>query len=98
MGIECLSLKPKQTLLLHHQRVGFALAFTWGDPPTFAGVNLGKMQMFLQMGTPHPKGCCVYFLIGDADVLYEFHRANGVEVVQEIGDENTESETTSCAT
>jgi catechol 2,3-dioxygenase-like lactoylglutathione lyase family enzyme len=68
------------------QKLGFRLAFTWGDPPTFAGVNLGKVQMFLQQGTPDPKGCSVYFLVGDADQLYEFHRANGVEVAREIGD------------
>ncbi|SRR5581483_8535500 len=68
------------------KKLGFKLAFTWGDPPAFAGVNLGRMQMFLQKGTPDPKGCSVYFLVGDADQLYEFHRANGVEVSQEIGD------------
>jgi catechol 2,3-dioxygenase-like lactoylglutathione lyase family enzyme len=68
------------------KKLGFKLAFTWGDPPSFAGVNLGKVQMFLQKGTPDPKGCSVYFLVGDADLLYEFHRANGVEVAQEIGD------------
>jgi len=67
-------------------KLGFKLAFTWGDPPTFAGVNLGKVQMFLQKGTPNPKGCSVTFLIGDADQFYEFHRANGVEVAEEIAD------------
>ncbi len=67
-------------------RLGFAPGFTWGDPPTFAGVNLGKVQMFLQKGTPEPKGCAVYFLVGDADMLYEFHRANGVDIAMEIGD------------
>lgn len=68
------------------KKLGFKLAFTWGDPPTFAGVNLGKVQMFLQKGMPDPKGCSVCFLVGDADQLYEFHRSNGVEVAQEIGD------------
>lgn len=67
-------------------KLGFERAFTWGDPPTFAGVNLGKVQVFLQKGTPDPKGCCVYFLVGDADALYEFHRAQGVEIALEIGD------------
>lgn len=67
-------------------RLGFALGFTWGDPPTFAGVNLGKVQMFLRKGTPEPKGCAVYFLVGDADMLYKFHRANGVDIAMEIGD------------
>ena len=68
------------------QKLGFQLGFTWGEPPTFAGVNLDKVQKFLRMGTPDPKGCVVYFLVGDADVLYEFHLSNGVEVAQEIGD------------
>jgi catechol 2,3-dioxygenase-like lactoylglutathione lyase family enzyme len=68
------------------KKLGFKLAFTWGDPPTFAGLNLDKVQMFLLKGTPNPKDCTVYFLVGDADVLYEFHRANGVEIAQEIGD------------
>ncbi len=68
------------------KKLGFAAAFTWGDPPTFAGVNLGKVQMFLRKGTPDPKGCVVYFLVGDADQLYEFHRAQGVEVAEPIED------------
>lgn len=67
-------------------KLGFWLAFTEGDPPTFAGVNLGNVQMFLRKGTPDPKGCSVFFLIGDADVLYDFHRANGVEIAAEIDD------------
>jgi len=68
-------------------QLGFKVGFTWGGPPpTFAGVNLGKVEMFLRKGTPDPKGCCVYFHVGDADVLYEFHRAKGVAVAQEIGD------------
>ena len=28
----------------------------------------------------------MYFVVGDADQLYEFHRANGVEVAEENGD------------
>jgi len=69
------------------KKLGFKLGFTWGgDPPTFAGVNLGKVQMLLQKGTPSPQGCGVTFLVGDADQLYAFHRANGVEVTAEIAD------------
>ena len=68
------------------KKLGFWLAFTWGDPPTFAGVNLGHVQIFLQQATPDPKGCSVYFVVGDADELYEYHRANGVEVVEPPGD------------
>jgi uncharacterized glyoxalase superfamily protein PhnB len=80
------------------KKLGFQKAFTWGErgfnpdmdaePPTFAGVNLGKVQMFLEKGTPtpNPDAAAVYFLVGDADHLYEIHRANGVEIVQPIAD------------
>jgi catechol 2,3-dioxygenase-like lactoylglutathione lyase family enzyme len=68
------------------KKLGFWLAFTWGDPPSMAGVNLGDVQMFLEKGTPSPTGCSVYFVVGDADALYEFQRANGVDVVVSPGD------------
>jgi len=63
-------------------KLGFWLAFKWGTPPTMAGVNLGQhVQIFLHLGTPNPNGCSMYFVIGNADELYEFHRANGVELL-----------------
>jgi catechol 2,3-dioxygenase-like lactoylglutathione lyase family enzyme len=68
------------------RKLGFKLGFTWGEPPTFAGVNLGNVQMFLRKGTPEPKGCTVSFLVGNADELYEFHRASGVEIAEPIAD------------
>ncbi|HVG89994.1 MAG TPA: VOC family protein [Alphaproteobacteria bacterium] len=75
------------TIDFYAKNLGFKLGFTWGgNPPTFAGVNLGKVQVFLQKGTPSPEGCAVTFLVGDADQLYAFHRANGVEVTAEIAD------------
>lgn len=67
-------------------RLGFLHAFSWGDPPTMAGVNIGKTQIFLGVGTPAPQGCSLYFVVGDADELYDYHRANGVEVIETLGD------------
>lgn len=64
------------------RKLGFKLAFTWGDPPTMAGVNLGRVQLFLEQGTPGPQGCSVYFVVGNADQLFEFQRANGVEILE----------------
>jgi hypothetical protein len=52
----------------------------------FAGLNLGKVGIFLKKAAPAPNAGAVFFTVGDADALYEFHRANGVEVVEEIGD------------
>lgn len=67
-------------------KLGFKLGFTWGDPPTFAGVSLDRVRIFLQKGTPGPTGCSAYFMVGDADELFEFHQANGVEVAEPIAD------------
>lgn len=69
-------------------KLGFQLGFTWGEPATFAGVSLGRARIFLKEGTPTPNAGvgAVFFPVEDADALYEFHRANGVAVVDEIGD------------
>jgi catechol 2,3-dioxygenase-like lactoylglutathione lyase family enzyme len=67
------------------KKLGFKLAFSEGDPPVVAGVNLGNVQIFLEHGMPNP-GCSVYFVVSNADDLYAFQRSNGVEVVQEPGD------------
>jgi catechol 2,3-dioxygenase-like lactoylglutathione lyase family enzyme len=67
-------------------KLGFELSFTWGDPVTFAGVHLDKVQMFLMQGKPAPGGTSVYFMVGDADALYDFHRGNGVEIAEPIDD------------
>jgi catechol 2,3-dioxygenase-like lactoylglutathione lyase family enzyme len=67
-------------------KLGFFVSFTWGEPPTFAGINLGNVQLFLQLGTSFPAGCSMYFVVEDADSLYDFHRANGVEILVPPGD------------
>jgi catechol 2,3-dioxygenase-like lactoylglutathione lyase family enzyme len=67
-------------------KLGFELGFMWGDPPAMGGVNLGGVQIFLEPGTPAPQGCSVYFVVGNADELYEYHRANGVEIAVPPGD------------
>src|SRR5687767_9207101 len=68
------------------KKLGFTLGFTWGEPPTMAGVNLDQVQIFLEQGTPSPKGCSVYFVVGDADELHAFHQSKGVEIVDDPGD------------
>jgi hypothetical protein len=62
-------------------KLGFTPGFVWGEPPRFAGVNLGEDQLFLRLGTPEPRGCAVYFVVGSADELYEHQRAMGAEVL-----------------
>ena len=57
-----------------------------GRSADVCGSDAGKVQLFLRKGTPEPKGCQVYFHVGDADELYAFQRAQGVEVATPIGD------------
>ena len=42
------------------KKLGFWLAFKWGEPPTMAGVNLGQcVQIFLQQGVPGQVVQCI---------------------------------------
>lgn len=68
------------------KKLGFTLGFTWGEPPAMAGVNLGDVQIFLSQGVPDPNGCSLFFIVGSADELCEFHRANGLEIIEPIED------------
>lgn len=68
------------------KKLGFTMGFIWGDPPTFAGVNLGGTRIFLSQGTSNPKGCSIFFVVGNADELYRFHSSNGVEIAEPLGD------------
>lgn len=62
-------------------KLGFTLGFTWGDPPGFASVKLGKAEVHLLKGNPTPGASQVYFPVDDANTLYDFHVANGVQVI-----------------
>ena len=66
-------------------RLGFSVGFIFGEPPTLAGVVLDQVQIFLERGASEPQRGLVYFVVGDADELHAFHRANGVEVLEEPG-------------
>ena len=86
--IECEQLHPTLSVSeipaaveFYTRRLGFTLGFLWGDPPAFAGLNLGQVQLFLRKAAPNPAGCSVSFLVGDADELFEFHLAAGVEIM-----------------
>ena len=59
-----------------------------GEPPEFAGLTLGKVQIFLLEGDTSPSSevAAAYFRVGDADQLFQYHRANGVEVTCKIDD------------
>ena len=62
------------------KKLGFQQAFTWGEPPTFAGLNLGKVQMFLAKGTRSIS------LSATPTSCTNSTAANGVEIAQTIDD------------
>jgi len=76
------------------KNLGFTLAFTWGDPPTFAGMNLGKVQMFLQHGTSDPKGYTSSSAMRTNST--NFIAPTVLKSRRRMATEHTESETTSC--
>ena len=65
------------------EKLGFTIGFDAGD---FAGVNFGRVQVFLEKGPPGTVPAAAYFVVDDADALLAHHRAHGVEVDEEIGD------------
>lgn len=93
--VDCECLHPclpvadvKAAVDFYTTKLGFTVGFTWpnADTPTMAGVNLGDVQVFLQQGVPNPAGVSVSFVVGNADELCDFQRANGVEIGEEPGD------------
>jgi catechol 2,3-dioxygenase-like lactoylglutathione lyase family enzyme len=70
------------------EKLGFTLAFKWGDPTTLAGVKLGEAEIFFSEGSPNPAGCWLAFVVGDADDLLAYQQGRGVEVEEEIGDKH----------
>lgn len=70
----------------YSSKLGFSTGFIWGSPPSMAGMVLDKVAVHLSKG--EPKGNAVYFAVGDADELYEFHKDHGAEITVEPGDRN----------
>ncbi len=70
-----------ESVEFYTSRLGFDVGFLWGEPPTMAGMQLGNVQVFLEEGPSAPSGCALYFVVGNADELFEFQRVNGVEII-----------------
>ena len=69
------------------ERLGFTHQFSWGEPPTFGGVSLGNSVLHLQTAPSYVNGpSIVNFIIDNADELYAFHQANGVDIIEPIED------------
>lgn len=68
-------------------KLGFRFDFAQGDPPSFAAVSFGEnSQLFLERGGNGAASCGLYFVVNDADAMFERCRAAGTPVVEALGD------------
>ena len=70
----------------YKNKLGFRLDFTWGDPPEFAAMTLGNISIHLLKGKEKTGKGFAYFGVEDVDTVYNFHKSNGVEIVEPIAD------------
>lgn len=69
-------------------RLGFEVAWTWGDPISRAGVALDEVEIQLVgPGPNHPSGpAVVYCHMNGVDEYYESFRDRGADICMELGD------------
>ena len=93
--VDCEGLHPvlrvtnvREAIEFYTTRLGFTLGFIWPDPstPTYAGVNLGDVRVYLDECEADGTGFEICFDVGNADELFEAQRANGVKVLAEPAD------------
>jgi uncharacterized glyoxalase superfamily protein PhnB len=63
-------------------RLGFQLAWDWGDPPTFACVKRGEVYVFLSEGNQGTRGNWLFIDVDDVDRLHDEYRTSGAKIVQ----------------
>ena len=97
--IQAYSLQPvlavpdvRATAEYYRDKLGFEIAFLFGDPPTYGAVSLNEWSAtgasihLSQVGAPPPVGAiALYINVGPGiDALHEMYRARGVDMVGEI--------------
>lgn len=77
----------KEALDYYCGRLGFVESWTWGDPPTRAGVALGEYEIQLEAaGLGAPDGSSVvYFHMNDVEAYYKQCCERGATIAMELG-------------
>lgn len=73
-------------LQFYREKLGFTERFVWGDPVTYAGVNLDKTTIHLALVKENKNKAEVNFVVSNANALYKTHLANEVKIVVPIED------------
>jgi catechol 2,3-dioxygenase-like lactoylglutathione lyase family enzyme len=76
-----------EAVAFYREKLGFSLAWSWGDPPVRVGVRLGKveLQLVCDPGTGAWGPSTVYCHMSGIDAYCAACRARGVEFALELG-------------
>jgi uncharacterized glyoxalase superfamily protein PhnB len=73
--------------------LGFEPDFSWGEPPAYAGVSAGDVEVYFAhdpatVAAIREKGLApdVFFWVRDIDGLYARHQAAGAEIVEPLAE------------
>ena len=79
------------TVAWFEKTLGFEQQWSWGEPPVYAGVKAGGAMLYIShdpelAAAIVERGLCpdVFLWVEDIDQVYEQHRENGAEIVEEL--------------
>jgi uncharacterized glyoxalase superfamily protein PhnB len=75
------------------RKLGFDSDFRWGDPPVYAGVRAGEVEIYFTHDPAtsraiRERGLApdLFLWVNDVDDIYARHRANGAEIVEDLAE------------
>ena len=77
----------QQAVDFYCQKLGFKQHWLWEDPPTFAAVGLGEIEIFLGLNpqlAARVQGHGHYFHVDDLDTLHAQHVAAGAPIIEPL--------------
>jgi catechol 2,3-dioxygenase-like lactoylglutathione lyase family enzyme len=77
-----------ESLRYYRERLGFEVGWTWGDPPSRAGLKLDVLEIQIEssgLGAPPGQSVVYCHMIG-VDEYYELCRSRGAHLTREIAD------------
>ena len=73
----------RAALAYYRDALGFSVDFTWGDPPTYAGLEWGHVELHLAKGEPRSPSTVAFFCRG-LDALREQFKNKGARMAGPI--------------
>ena len=77
-----------ETAAFYRDQLGFEINFTWENPPSYAVLNSGDVNIHLSQrrdGTkPSTQHTAIYIFVHDVDALYKAYLTRKIEIAEEI--------------